>query len=206
MEPTIRVSLKSEPDCCPRSSLRGQSPLARHTRRRDGDAPALRGRGTCTRLARKKYFCVVPPPPPQGRSVNGCRPPCRAGGVGGPPRSGPLTPAGGGLTTTNNHPARSARKAAPISSLTGVSLCISAQPHANAKLGTAPCKRKIGHSHSRHNALRFAFIAGYKGKRCHSREACYRWPIPAPSALNTKPWSASVRWQARWGTAAPCGF
>ena len=105
MEPTIRVSLESEPDCCPRSSLRGHPPLTRHTRRRDGDAPALRGRASCTRLARKKYFCVTPTPPPQGQSVNGCRgAPCRAGGVGGPPRSGPLTLAGGGLTTTNNHP------------------------------------------------------------------------------------------------------
>ena len=63
MERTIRVSLKSEPDCCPRSSLRGHPPLTRHTRRCDGDAPALRGRVTCTRLAEKNSFVLSHPAP-----------------------------------------------------------------------------------------------------------------------------------------------
>ena len=111
MELTIRGSLESEPDCRPRSSLRGQPPFIQHTRRRDGDAPALRRRVTCTRLAAKKLFCATPTPPPLGRSVNGCRGhPCRAGGVGGPPRSGPLTLAGGGLTPPNTLASRKAHE------------------------------------------------------------------------------------------------
>ena len=66
MELTIRVSLKSEPDCCPRSNLRGCLLLAGNMRRRDGDALALRGAGHLRPASQKEKLLRRANPAPAG--------------------------------------------------------------------------------------------------------------------------------------------